>query len=125
MPVRPPSHRPVKGGGPLHNPNPIRRLTGRQLQQRNSRLRRRDPLCVKCREVGVVREVHQFDHITPLWMGGLDHEVNIQGLCKEHHDEKTAAEAGERARRGIPARHPQSCQCSLCWQRNNLPIGFA
>jgi 5-methylcytosine-specific restriction endonuclease McrA len=62
----------------------------------------------------VVREVYEFDHVVPLWKGGLDHELNIQGLCKEHHDIKTAAEAAERARTGRPPLPPQSS-----------PLGFA
>jgi 5-methylcytosine-specific restriction protein A len=37
------------------------------------------------------------DHVEPLWKGGADdYETNGQTLCKEHHDEKTAAEQRER-----------------------------
>lgn len=77
------------------------RIRGRQLQERNERLARASPLCVKCAELGIVRAVTQWDHIVPLELGGVDDETNLQGLCDEHHEEKTAAEARERAARGV------------------------
>lgn len=68
------------------------RIRGRRLQERNARLFRGSPLCVRCQEQGVVRPVAEWDHRIPLELGGADDESNIDGLCKEHHDMKTAEE---------------------------------
>lgn len=65
--------------------------------------RRRDKYCcVKC---GVHRDVEgiDVDHVSPV--NGLNyntpsclhHQDNLQTLCKKHHKEKTAFEAGVRA----------------------------
>src|SRR4249920_28373 len=102
MPTRAPSYRPIKGNRPLHNPCPIERISGSAGMTRRARLRRHNPLCVMCLEIGVTREVYEFDHVVPLWKGGVDHESNMQGLCRDHHEEKTKAEAAERARTGRP-----------------------
>lgn len=34
------------------------------------------------------------DHITPLTAGGTNDESNLQALCKQCHDRKTATEDG-------------------------------
>lgn len=52
------------------------------------------PLCVKCKEHGVVRVADEVDHIIPLAIGGMDVDGNKQGLCKPHHQLKTASEGG-------------------------------
>jgi 5-methylcytosine-specific restriction protein A len=39
-----------------------------------------------------------FDHIVPLSMGGAHAEANLQLVCRVAHREKTAAEAGPRAK---------------------------
>lgn len=82
----------------VHRTQPLvaQRITGRRLQERNARLFARDPLCVKCRVAGRVRPVTQWDHDIPLHLGGADDESNLQGLCDDCHDAKTAAEAGQR-----------------------------
>jgi 5-methylcytosine-specific restriction protein A len=80
------------------------RLRGRGLQRRNARLLRAAPLCDACRRVGRVREAVEVDHIMALADGGSDRdEANLQTLCREHHDEKSAAEAAARARGDAPA----------------------
>lgn len=96
MPVKAPVHRPVVYTTPKPEGPRTERLRGRPHARRIERLYRRNPLCVQCQKLGIVREVHEWDHIIPLWEGGLDHEDNMQGLCKEHHDAKSAAEARRR-----------------------------
>jgi len=73
------------------------RIRGRALQERNERLFRASPLCVKCQARGIVRQVEHWDHIVPLEQGGADDEANLQGLCKLCHDEKTAEERRQRS----------------------------
>ena len=68
------------------------RIRGRRGQERNARLFRVNPLCVKCTAIGVTHAVYVWDHTIPLEQGGADDESNMQGLCKRHHDEKTADE---------------------------------
>src|SRR5450631_2236881 len=50
--------------------------------------RRIHPLCVRCKELGVVMEAQVTDHVVPhhgdpnlFW-----DPMNLQGLCKVHHD---------------------------------------
>ena len=57
---------------------------------------RHNPLCVRCREKGLVTEATEVDHILPhkgnkemFW----DRE-NLQSLCKKCHSMKTATEDG-------------------------------
>jgi len=52
------------------------------------------PCCAVC---GSVVDL-ETDHIIPLHRGGTNEWKNLQSLCAEHHREKTAAEAGNRAR---------------------------
>lgn len=51
--------------------------------------RRADGCCQSCRRkiVGALRA--EFDHITPLILGGRNAESNIQLLCHECHSAKT------------------------------------
>ena len=71
----------------------VDRIRGRTLQTRNARLARHHPLCVHCEREGRTTAAEVWDHIVPLWNGGQDGEANLQGLCKRHHDLKSAAEA--------------------------------
>lgn len=45
-----------------------------------------------------VKTKAQFDHITPLWLGGENREANLQALCPTCHKAKTATEATVRAK---------------------------
>lgn len=40
----------------------------------------------------------QFDHKTPLWLGGEHRESNLQAISEDEHKKKTAAEAKIRAK---------------------------
>lgn len=75
----------------------VERMTGRRLQERNARYRNTHPLCECCERKGVIRAVAEIDHRIPLHLGGPDTWDNLQGLCKECHDEKSAQEAMDRA----------------------------
>lgn len=41
---------------------------------------------------------HDYDHIKPLWAGGVHGEENLQLVSRDKHREKTAAEAPMRAK---------------------------
>lgn len=73
------------------------RLSGRRLQARNERILAANPLCVCCQAKGRVRAAVEIDHRIPLHLGGQDTEDNLQALCKECHDQKSAQEARDRA----------------------------
>lgn len=40
----------------------------------------------------------QFDHVTPLWLGGANRESNLQAVLGEPHRRKTKAEAAVRSK---------------------------
>lgn len=40
----------------------------------------------------------EFDHITPLWLGGENRESNLQALTRKAHQAKTRTEATVRAK---------------------------
>lgn len=52
------------------------------------------PLCVVCKTKGLVSRAEEVDHIIPLHKGGTDAYENLQGLCKDCHDEKTRLDCG-------------------------------
>ncbi|MDQ0082929.1 5-methylcytosine-specific restriction protein A [Variovorax boronicumulans] len=81
-------------------PGSTPRLRGRAAVQRRERWLLAHPYCVECKQGGRIVAAVVPDHITPLWQGGADDDTNLQSLCQEHHDEKTAREAAERARGG-------------------------
>ena len=69
------------------------RMRGRKLQERNQRLFAHQPKCA-LRYPGCTLVVQQQDHKVPLFMGGLDHESNLQGVCFHCHEIKTLKERG-------------------------------
>ena len=58
---------------------------------------RREPLCVKCKEQGTIKEAKQVDHIRP-FRGRNDplrlDLANLQSLCVLCHQRKTLGRAG-------------------------------
>lgn len=52
-----------------------------------------------CAVVGCDQLASELDHITGKARGGTDQCSNLQGLCADHHREKTQAES--RAARGL------------------------
>lgn len=43
-------------------------------------------------------DVIEFDHVTPLWLGGENRESNLQAVIGEAHKRKTQTEASVRAK---------------------------
>ena len=75
------------------------RTRGRKWMERRAAWLREHPMCVMCEMQGFVTAAEEVDHIVPLWDGGADDESNYQSLCKPCHSDKTAREAGHRAKR--------------------------
>ena len=69
------------------------RLRGRAAVERNRRFLAEHPFCA-CGARAI-----EVDHKTPLHLGGLDDESNLQGLCHDCHVVKTSAEATARCGR--------------------------
>jgi 5-methylcytosine-specific restriction protein A len=53
----------------------------------------------RCRAAGCRRKAEHVDHVISIANGGTWDEENLQSLCKDHHDAKTAAERVARAER--------------------------
>ena len=76
-----------------------KRISGNSLYAIMKRFERMHPrICAECRRQGLVGFGDELDHIVPLHLGGKESDANRQWLCREHHAEKTAREAGGRAR---------------------------
>ncbi len=80
-----------------------KRLRGRKLQDRRRRWFDLNPLCVRCQAKGRVTVATELDHIVPLFKQGKDDESNVQGLCFECHEAKTAEDIGYRLAERIGA----------------------
>ena len=58
-----------------------------------------NPLCVKCKEKGIITEAKVSDHIVPINEGGdIWHWKNRQALCTTCHNIKSAKEAHKNTR---------------------------
>jgi 5-methylcytosine-specific restriction protein A len=67
---------------------------GAEWEQTRKRILCRDKgLCQPCLKAGRPRPAKQVDHIVPKFEGGTDADDNLQSICKDCHDAKTAAEA--------------------------------
>ena len=55
-------------------------------------LRRDSYLCQECQKKGVVKAGNVVDHIKPKAQGGSDDPANLQTLCTQCHNHKTATE---------------------------------
>lgn len=55
----------------------------------------------------------EYDHVVPLWRGGVNHLDNLQTLCVPCHRGKTAREAAERAAVRRSQRRAAEAQMSL------------
>ena len=76
------------------------RIRGRRLQRRRAAILAAEPLCRRCRQRGFTVAAVQVDHVTPLHLGGSDTDPdNLQPLCLDCHDAKTAREMADLGRR--------------------------
>lgn len=71
---------------------------GKWQRMRNAALLAGQAACAKC---GRVHPSNQIDHVVPLEQGGSNDPANLQVLCVECHQAKTAAEAQARAGRNV------------------------
>lgn len=86
----------VKSGGVTE------RIRGNSLVAIKRKFERANPrLCATCTRLGLVGFGDELEHITPLWQGGAESDLNREWICKAHHQAKTALEAGQRAGFGI------------------------
>lgn len=71
--------------------NNVIRIGGARRMRRNARFLRKHPLCKRCDAKKPKRYTPavEVDHIIPLTKGGTEDESNLQGLCKDCHEEKT------------------------------------
>lgn len=79
---------------------PVARVRGRRLQKLRYQLARRQPTCAHCG--AYLDSTFVRDHVVPLAEGGLDAESNVQALCQQCSDAKTAAESKRGIQRGGP-----------------------
>lgn len=86
----------------------VERIRGRKgVALRKARLQA-EPLCRICRAKDRVTLATVSDHIKPLALGGTDTDDNVQCLCKDCHDAKTAQEQGESYSSGFAVNtHPE------------------
>lgn len=71
-----------------------KRVTGRALQTRNSRVKLRDQYtCQECRRLFLPDEL-QIDHKVTLAAGGTESDDNLQSLCEPCHEAKSLRERG-------------------------------
>ena len=74
--------------------------------------------CQTCLQV--VDDLHEFDHVVPLWAGGKDDEQNLQLLCYACHGRKTRDESDLYTcyRRTCRTLHLPSER--VCWKCNTV-----
>lgn len=70
--------------------------------------------CQTCFEL--VDDLHEFDHVVPLWAGGPDAEDNLQLLCYGCHGRKTRDESDLYARHRRLSRTLVLASERACWK---------
>jgi 5-methylcytosine-specific restriction enzyme A len=95
MPQKPARYRPTPKRPPpshLTRGSTTDRGYGYRWQQLRVHILNRDPLCVVCKEKGLVVESTTVDHIIPLVQGGTDDDTNLRGLCAHCQAVKSQAD---------------------------------
>ena len=77
------------------------RIRGRALQRIRNQVFDAQPLCVECKRNGRVRVPVEVDHVIPLHKGGTYDLSNLQPLCANCHEAKTAKDRGYRPKHRI------------------------
>jgi len=70
----------------------VRRSRGRPWRRLRESVLSAEPLCRSCAAQGLTFPAAEVDHIVPLHTGGTDAPDNLQPLCVQCHQRKTAAE---------------------------------
>ncbi len=84
-----------------HNAKEAKKRYGAQWRKvRGAVLDRDDYQCVVCSKQGRIKAATQVDHIVPVSLDGDDSFGNLQSICTQCHNTKTAQEAAE-ARKGM------------------------
>ncbi len=68
------------------------------------RIKKRDPWCVMCLEVGKHTPTYTADHIG---RNDVHEDWNLRGLCKWHHGKRTSAQANAARKRVSQKRPPE------------------
>jgi 5-methylcytosine-specific restriction enzyme A len=76
------------------------RIRGRRWLRIRAQVLSANPLCADCLAAGVTRIADEVDHVIALSKGGTNEMSNLVGLCREHHAQKSALEAGKSWRFG-------------------------
>lgn len=81
------------------------RLRGRKLQETRLRIWARDPRCQMCGELTDItlgtNRPFELDHKVALANGGTNEDGNLQVLCLDCHESKTAKDLGTSVKRRI------------------------
>lgn len=64
-------------------------------------LKRDRHLCIPCLAGGRPTQATQVDHIKPKAKGGTDDMDNLQSICTECHEAKTAQDEGRKVKRNV------------------------
>ena len=51
-----------------------------------------EPLCRLCKNMGLTVSAEEVDHIVPIALGGDNNKLNLQPICRDCHERKTARE---------------------------------
>ena len=103
MPMRPPTHKPIRLGHNNAEGRPSARKRGYNARWEKFRawFLQMNPLCVACERQGKVTAATDCDHVTPVT--GPDDPTFYTGphaaLCHACHSAKTEAERGGRGKR--------------------------
>jgi 5-methylcytosine-specific restriction protein A len=103
----------------------IERLRGRALQAQRKRIWLQDPRCAHCRKMVTLHQSpsgFELDHIIALTNDGTNDDANMQALCYDCHETKTAEDLGytpkvEIGIDGWPAERTEAQSRTARWKR--------